>query len=371
MANIELRNLSKHFKKVVAVQDVNLTIHDKEFLTLLGPSGCGKTTILNMIAGLEMPTQGEIYIDGLLVNRVPAARRDVAMVFQNYALYPHMSVWDNMGFALKIRGLPRETIDTKVREAARVLEIESMLERRPRQLSGGQRQRVALGRALVRNPKVFLLDEPLSNLDATLRVQMRAEMKMMFNHLQATVVYVTHDKAEAMTMSDHIAIFRQGVMQQVDTPLNIYRRPINRFVASFVGSPAINQIPCQLAMDDSRLVARTADMEFDLTSIGQSFDLSEYVGREMVLGIRPEDLNPVGDADRCVPIRGSLEVVEQLGSATLLYINTGHNLMTGEASSTIRAHVGDQMMLGFPLDRLYLFDRETDLTVLSPGTLAN
>jgi len=370
LATIELRNLTKKFKNVTAVQDVNLTIQDREFLTLLGPSGCGKTTTLNMIAGLEAPSDGEIHIDGVLVNRVPPARRDVAMVFQNYALYPHMTVWENMGFALKIRRLSRKTIDAKVREAARVLEIESLLDRRPRQLSGGQRQRVALGRALVRNPKVFLLDEPLSNLDAALRVQMRAEMKMIFNRLQATVVYVTHDQAEAMTMSDHIAILRQGIVQQVDTPLNIYRKPVNLFVARFVGSPAINLISCRLARVDSQLVARAADFELDLTSIGQKFDLSAVVGREVILGIRPEDLNPVDGDDERPTISGSLEVVEQLGSLTILYVNTGRALVIGEASSSVQAFIGERMVLGVPMDRLYLFEQETGKTVLSPGILA-
>jgi len=373
MASIELRKLTKQFKNVTAVHEISLSIDDKEFITLLGPSGCGKTTTLNMIAGLEAPTRGEIYLDGMLINRVPPARRDIAMVFQNYALYPHMTVRANMGFALKVRRLEREAINAKVQEAARVLDIASLLDRYPRQLSGGQRQRVALGRALVREPKVFLLDEPLSNLDATLRVQMRAEMKMIFNHLQATVVYVTHDQAEAMTMSDRIAIFREGVVQQVDTPVNVYSRPVNRFVASFVGSPAINQVAGRLEASDGQLRACTADFQLDLSPLATKLRLSSFHDREVVVAIRPEDLRPVNSESLgqiCGTICGHIEVIEQLGSATILYVNSGSGLLVGQIASTLQARAGDRMQLAWPLDRLYLFDQETGKTLLSPGLLA-
>jgi multiple sugar transport system ATP-binding protein len=354
---------------VCAVRDVNLRIEDEEFLTLLGPSGCGKTTTLNMIAGLEKPTQGEIYIDDELVNQVPASRRDVAMVFQNYALYPHMTVRENMAFALKIRKIPNEQIEAKIQEASKILEIQHLLDRRPRQLSGGQRQRVAVGRAIVRNPKVFLLDEPLSNLDATLRVQMRAELKLIFNRLKATAIYVTHDQAEAMTMSDRIAIFNAGVIQQVDSPLNIYYRPINRFVAGFVGSPAINQIGGELKTSDDQFVVRTPDFQVGVHSMRQDTDLNSFVNRPVILGIRPENVSlAIGEAPPTAI--GKLEVIEQMGSSTILYLNTGNRLIVMEASGSLQAHVGDQLPLLFPAEHIYLFDQESDKTLLFPDKSA-
>lgn len=365
MATIDLKNLSKNFQSVCAVRDVNLQIEDKEFLTLLGPSGCGKSTTLNMIAGLEKPSTGEIYIDGYLVNHIPPARRDVAMVFQNYALYPHMTIRENMGFALKIRKIPEEEIEKKVREAARILEIENLLDRRPRQLSGGQRQRVAVGRAIVRNPKVFLLDEPLSNLDATLRVQMRAELKMIFNRLQATAIYVTHDQAEAMTMSNRIAIFKAGVIQQVDTPLRIYYHPVNRFVASFVGSPPINSMTCRIEEQNGKLFAQTRDFSIDLTLLGKENELSYYLNREVVLGIRPEDVC-LANENHSMTANAEIKVIEQMGSSTILYVNTGNQLITMEMSGNFQSQVGDLVSISFPIRRIYMFDQDNDNAFLFP-----
>jgi len=366
MATIELRNLSKFFGNVCAVRDVNLRIEDEEFLTLLGPSGCGKSTTLNMIAGLEKPTQGEIMIDGQIVNHIPPAKRNVAMVFQTYALYPHMSVRDNMGFALQIRKEPKEEIETKVQEAAKILGLEKLLDRRPRQLSGGQRQRVALGRAIVRNPKVFLLDDPLSNLDAALRVQMRAELKMIFNRVRATAIYVTHDQVEAMTMSNRIAIYNAGIIQQVDTPLNIYFRPVNQFVATFVGSPPINMITGKLEQEGDRLIFRTQDYTLPVVSSGAAADLSKNINGDIVLGIRPEEVTlAAGDQPGAVPTK--VEVIEQMGSSTILYLNPGHHLITAQIRGGLEAQVGDQLNVIIPPDRVYLFDARTEQTVLFPG----
>jgi multiple sugar transport system ATP-binding protein len=365
MATIELQNLSKYFDNVCAVRDVNLRIENEEFLTLLGPSGCGKSTTLNMIAGLEKPTQGEILIDGQVVNHIPPAKRDVAMVFQTYALYPHMSVRENLGFALQIHKIPKDEIAVKVQEAAKILGLENMLDRRPRQLSGGQRQRVAVGRAIVRNPKVFLLDEPLSNLDAALRVQMRAELKMIFNRIKATAIFVTHDQVEAMTMSNRIAIYNTGLIQQVDTPLNIYFRPVNRFVATFVGSPPITMIAGRLDQDNGHLAFVTKDFSLSLENIDQDADLSEYVNSDVILGVRPEEVTLAsGDQQGTVPTR--IEVIEQMGSSTILYLNQGHQLVTAQIRGGLEARVGDKLNMVIPSDRIYLFDAKTDQTILFP-----
>jgi multiple sugar transport system ATP-binding protein len=365
MATIELQNLSKYFGNTCAVRDVNLRIENEEFLTLLGPSGCGKSTTLNMIAGLEKPSQGEILIDGQLVNHIPPAKRDVAMVFQTYALYPHMSVRDNMGFALQIRKTPKEEIDAKVQEAAKILGLEKLLERRPRQLSGGQRQRVAVGRAIVRNPKVFLLDEPLSNLDAALRVQMRAELKMIFNRIKATAIFVTHDQVEAMTMSNRIAIYNAGVIQQVDTPLNIYFRPVNRFVATFVGSPPINMIDGRLERDHDHFLFVAKDFSLSLKNVDPGMDLSEYVNQDVVLGVRPEDVS-LAMGEQPITAATRVEVIEQMGSSTILYLNPGNQLVTAQIRGGLEARVGDKVDMVIPNDRIYLFDAKTDQAILFP-----
>ncbi len=357
MATVQLRNLTKRFKDVYAVRDLNLEIHDQEFMSLLGPSGCGKTTTLNMIAGLETPSSGQIIIDDRPVTHVPAAQRDIAMVFQTYALYPHMTVYRNMAFALKIRKTPNQVIDEQVREAAQILGITPLLERYPRQLSGGQRQRVALGRAIVRNPKVFLLDEPLSNLDAVLRVQMRAELKIIFNRLQATVAYVTHDQAEAMTMSDRVAVFRNGVLQQVDTPLNIYHAPANQFVAGFVGSPPMNFLDVTVSADGGLCFG---DVRI---SAPPDADLRAFIGTKITLGVRPEDVHLTGEDG----ISGVVQVVEQLGSSTLLYVKVQDNLVSVQTPGNTRLNVGQKQFVRFAPERLYLFEGGDGKSIRTPG----
>jgi len=290
MATVELKSISKVYDGGVrAVNNANITIQDKEFVVLVGPSGCGKTTPLRMIAGLEDITEGELTIDGKLVNDVPPKDRDIAMVFQNYALYPHMTVYDNMAFGLKIRKFPKLEIERRVREAAKILDIEMLLERKPTALSGGQRQRVAVGRAIVRQPKVFLFDEPLSNLDAKLRVQMRAEISALHNRLQATMIYVTHDQVEAMTMGDKIVVMKDCYIQQIGDPLHLYNFPINRFVAGFIGSPPMNFLTVRIVDEAGRLFADEGNFRVAVT--GRNADLVKpYAGKELVFGIRPEDL---------------------------------------------------------------------------------
>jgi ABC-type sugar transport system ATPase subunit len=359
MAEVELRKLTKKFRDVSAVSELNLNIHDQEFMSLLGPSGCGKTTTLNMIAGLETPTSGQILIDNRPVAHIPASQRDIAMVFQNYALYPHMTVYRNMAFALKIRKVPKETIDAQIRQAAQVLNIEPLLDRYPRQLSGGQRQRVALGRAIVRDPKVFLLDEPLSNLDAVLRVQMRAELKLLFNRLHATAVYVTHDQSEAMTMSDRVAIFSNGTLQQVDTPMNIYRAPANMFVASFVGSPPMNFMTaivtedCQLMLDETAIRAPS------------DIDLRAWIGKPITVGIRPEDVRFAASGG----LSAVVAVIEHLGASQLIYLRVNEQLIVVQTDNA-QFTVDEIVSLDFPPPALYLFDRDTGRavrTLLTPS----
>ena len=364
MATVRMVNLTKYFGKVGAVKGLNLVAEDKRFLTLLGPSGCGKSTTLNMIAGLETPTEGEIYLDEILINKVPPAYRDVAMVFQTYALYPHMSVWDNLAFALKIRKEPKEVIEKKVEEAATMLDIADLLDRRPRALSGGQRQRVALGRAIVRDPKVFLLDEPLSNLDAALRLQMRAELKLLFERLQATVIYVTHDQAEAMTMSDKVAILDDGVLQQVGSPLEIYYKPVNKFVAGFVGSPKMNFIDCTLKAEGEAILIQTADFELSLPESASTNRLTSQSGQALVLGIRPEDLHLDAKEDSST-IRGRAAVVEHLGSDTIILVDTGSQMLTLVAQGSARVRSGENLSVRVDMDAIYLFEKESDKAILT------
>src|SRR5438552_5601014 len=289
MAHVLLKDLNKSFDGTHAVKNVNLEIHDHEFVVLVGPSGCGKTTTLRMVAGLEDITSGEISIDGKVVNDLAPMDRDIAMVFQNYALYPHMSVYDNMAFGLRMRKFERPEIDRRVRHAADVLGIQPLLERRPRQLSGGQRQRVALGRAIVRNPRVFLFDEPLSNLDAALRVQMRVELTRLHDRLETTAIYVTHDQVEAMTLGDRVVVMKDGLVQQVGAPLALYERPANRFVAGFIGSPAMNFIPVPIQGSDSSLTAQGTGIRLAIPPVNAS-QLGPYKGQRVTLGIRPEPL---------------------------------------------------------------------------------
>ena len=348
MGSVRFEGVTKRYGKIEAVRDLNLHIPDGQFMTLVGPSGCGKSTTLNMLSGLDDVTEGEIYIDDQEVSGLPPGERDIAMVFQSYALYPHMSVRDNLAFALKVRHEPREAIQQKVSRAARLLGIEELLERKPRQLSGGQRQRVALGRALVREPRLFLLDEPLSNLDAKLRVQMRAELKLLFDRLETTVVYVTHDQAEAMTMSDRVAIFDKGVVQQVGSPLELYERPVNIFVAGFLGSPPMNFLEAEIA--DGRLRGK-----------GFSFGLPPWAGAlgrgaAVVLGIRPEDLTMrEDDGPTAVPIT----LVEPMGSSTIIYTNLGDQLVAIETGKDTKLQVGSNVAIDIDPTRLHVFDGPT------------
>src|ERR1700675_798573 len=317
MAEVVLKDLVKKFGDVVAVKDLNLTVHDREFLVLVGPSGCGKTSTLRMVAGLEEITAGEVHIGGRLVNNLPPRDRDIAMVFQNYALYPHMTVYDNMAFGLKMRKFSRAEIEQRVQEAAEILGMQELLQRKPRQLSGGQRQRVAVGRAIVRHPQVFLFDEPLSNLDAKLRVQMRVELKKLHQRLQATAIYVTHDQVEAMTLGDRVVVMKEGWVQQVGEPLELYGRPANRFVAGFIGSPAMNFADVTIAEVDGAIWVESPGLRVKVA--GAKIDrLRAYKGQHVTLGVRPEDLTVAGTADLGhLCFDAVIEVVEQLGSAIL------------------------------------------------------
>src|SRR5437867_6459994 len=296
MAQVVLKDLNKKYDEVHAVKDVNLTIRDKEFMVLVGPSGCGKSTTLRMVAGLEEITAGEIAIGDRVVNDLPPKDRDIAMVFQNYALYPHMTVYDNMAFGLKMRKFPKSEIQKRVQDAAEILGIHELLRRKPRQLSGGQRQRVAVGRAIVRHPKVFLFDEPLSNLDAKLRVQMRVELKRLHDRLETTAIYVTHDQVEAMTLGDRVVVMKDGVVQQVGEPLALYERPANRFVAGFIGSPAMNFIAITLEWTEHALWAHASGLRVRVPP-AKTETLRQHVGKRVILGLRPEALHPAGSAD--------------------------------------------------------------------------
>jgi multiple sugar transport system ATP-binding protein len=348
MAQVVLKDINKFYDVVHAVKDVNLQIRDKEFVVFVGPSGCGKTTTLRMIAGLEAITSGDIAIDGLVVNNLAPMDRDIAMVFQNYALYPHMSVFDNMAFGLKMRKFDRAEIGKRVKEAADILGIGDLLKRKPRQLSGGQRQRVALGRAIVRHPRVFLFDEPLSNLDAKLRVQMRVELKKLHQRLGTTAVYVTHDQVEAMTLGDRVVVMKDGLVQQVGEPLELYNQPANKFVAGFIGSPAMNFATVTVTDGDGRLTARNAGLEIEMPA-PHAARLKDHVGRRLTLGVRPEDLRVAADADPAgLTFPSKVEVVEQLGSEILL---------------DVRAKVSEQLRLAVNPARLHFFDAETEAAI--------
>ena len=361
MANVLLKNLTKKFDEVVAVNNVNLEIADREFVVLVGPSGCGKSTTLRMIAGLEEITEGEIYIKDQLVNKLAPKDRNIAMVFQSYALYPHMKVFDNLAFGLKMRKVPKEDMRERVKKAAEILGIEELLARKPKQLSGGQRQRVALGRAIVRDPEVFLFDEPLSNLDAKLRVQMRTELKKLHERLQATVIYVTHDQVEAMTMGDRIVVMKDGVVQQVGSPLELYNSPANLFVAGFIGSPAMNFIPCKLLEEDSGFYIDTGDFRILLPDRIVS-KLGSSKEKEFVFGIRPEDMYEKGpeqepSIERPI-IKARVNVVEPLGKEISLDVSTGANSLTAllGADKDIKPH--QDMELTLNMEKAHLFERE-------------
>lgn len=359
MANIRFERVSKRFgnQQAAAVLDLNLDVRDKELLTLVGPSGCGKSTTLNMLAGLEDPSEGLIYIDDRVVNDVPPGARDIAMVFQSYALYPHMTVRQNIGFGLEVRGVKKDEIARRVDEAARLLDIGSYLDRRPKELSGGQRQRVALGRAITRDPKVFLLDEPLSNLDAQLRTQMRAELRLLFRRIEGTVVYVTHDQAEAMTLSDRLVVMRNGLVQQVGTPLEVYNNPVNLFVGRFLGSPSMNVISSTVGSDRGNAVLQTAGGVLPVTRDMVSSD-ELTADRSLLIGIRPEDIGIAPGHGN--GLHATVEVIESMGSANVVYARLGNERVAITTGPTFTAAFDDPVTLTFDPSKTLLFDPETE-----------
>ena len=360
MADVVLKNVRKVYdKEVVAVDNANIEINDKEFVVLVGPSGCGKSTTLRMIAGLEEISDGEIFIDGTLVNDIPPKDRDIAMVFQNYALYPHMTVYQNMAFGLKLRKFPKSEIDSRVLEAADILGIEDLLERKPKALSGGQRQRVAVGRAIVRKPKVFLFDEPLSNLDAKLRVEMRREIKKLHQNLKTTVVYVTHDQTEAMSLGTNIAIMNHGVIQQCDTPKNIYNTPSNIFVADFIGSPSMNLIKGKLSNQNGQLFFESND-KVNIPLSNYSFkDKTNVSEKEIILGIRPEHIYIEKNTSDNFEIQVRSELSEYIGHEQIITFNFSGQQLLGKFSSTIEISIDKEFKLYMDINQISLFDAST------------
>ena len=370
MADLQLKHVYKKYSGgVTAVSDFCLDIADKEFIVLVGPSGCGKSTTLRMIAGLEEISEGELYIGGKLMNDVAPKDRDIAMVFQNYALYPHMSVFDNMAFGLKLRKTPKAEIDKRVHEAAKILDIEHLLDRKPKALSGGQRQRVALGRAIVRSPKVFLMDEPLSNLDAKLRVAMRTEINKLHKRLQTTFIYVTHDQTEAMTMGTRIIVMKDGIVQQVDTPANLYNKPCNMFTAGFIGSPQMNFVDALLSKN-----AEGVFLEFNGDTIklpdGKASNpaLDNYIGKTVVLGIRPEDIHDDEAFASSLPdatVNAYVDVTEMMGAETYLYLKIADAPFVARVNQRSTAKMGDNIKVTFDTNKIHLFDKETELTIIN------
>lgn len=360
MASVTL----KHIKKIYpngyeAVKDFNLEIQDKEFIIFVGPSGCGKSTTLRMIAGLEDISSGDLLIDGVKVNDMEPKDRDIAMVFQNYALYPHMTVYENMSFGLKIRKLPKDEIDKAVKEAAKILDLETLLDRKPAQLSGGQRQRVAMGRAIVRNPKVFLMDEPLSNLDAKLRVQMRSEISKLHHKLGTTIIYVTHDQTEAMTLGTRIIVMNNGVVQQCDSPMNLYNKPKNLFVASFIGSPQMNIIPCTVMQDGEEVYLNFVNQKIKLTKDKAAKVLAGgYLNKKVLLGIRPEDLSI--EANSSSYVDGVVNVYELLGSESCVYFESNKINITAKIPSVFEAKVDSKIRLYLNEEKIHIFDMESE-----------
>jgi len=367
LASVTLKNVVKQFKSVIAVDNLSIEIQDREFAVLVGPSGCGKTTALRMIAGLESMSSGEIHIGDRLVNDVEPKDRDIAMVFQNYALYPHMNVRENLGFGLKMRKFPKEEIDQRVQEAADILGIHELLDRRPKQLSGGQRQRVAVGRAIVRKPEVFLFDEPLSNLDAKLRVAMRAEISKLHRRLGATIIYVTHDQVEAMTMASRIFIMNNGSLQQSGEPLEVYKHPANRFVAGFIGSPAMNFIDATLVCEQDRYFIDAGAFKVRLPEAFHTH-LENYAGRPVIFGVRPEDMaaqSPGAGGGNGNTLTARADVVETLGAETFVYLTCGlHSIVARIESPERPLAVGQTLQVELKMPKTHLFDRETSRTIV-------
>ena len=363
MATVSIREVHKHYDDFHAVKGVSLEIKDHEFVVLVGPSGCGKTTTLRMVAGLESITEGHVLIGDTVVNELPPMDRDIAMVFQNYALYPHMSVYDNMAFGLKMRKFDKAEIKRRVAEAADILGIKDHLHRKPRQLSGGQRQRVALGRAIVRNPQVFLFDEPLSNLDAKLRVQMRVELKKLHQRLGTTAIYVTHDQVEAMTLGDRVVVMKDGLIQQVGEPLDLYNTPANKYVAGFIGSPAMNFADVTIAQNGSGLVATNNAMNIAVPE-HLAAPLGAHVGKPATFGIRPEDLRLAdGSEPQHQTFEAVVEVAEQLGSEILLDVTCGPSSMVASVDPTVRVKPGETIRLAFNPKRAHFFDGKSEMAV--------
>ena len=370
MSTVKLEHICKKYPNgFEAVKDFNLEIGDKEFIIFVGPSGCGKSTTLRMVAGLEDISGGDLYIDGKRMNDVEPKDRDIAMVFQNYALYPHMTVYENMAFGLKIRKVPKDEIDKKVHEAAKILDLEHLLDRKPKALSGGQRQRVAMGRAIVRNPKVFLMDEPLSNLDAKLRGQMRIDISKLHQKLGTTIIYVTHDQTEAMTLGTRIVVMKDGVVQQVDTPENLYDKPGNKFVAGFIGAPQMNMVDAEVKEDAEGV---------HLVFCGQSIKMDEkraailkekgYIGKKVTLGIRPEDLHDESDSERgnkdaC--LNATIRVYEMLGAETFLYFDMDTATWTARVNPSVRVKPGEAIKLYMDTEKIHAFDTETENAIFN------
>ncbi len=379
MAGLQLKGIYKKYPGgVVAVSDVNLEIRDKEFIVLVGPSGCGKSTTLRMIAGLEEISEGELYIGDRLVNDIAPKDRDIAMVFQNYALYPHMTVFDNMAFGLKLRKVPKDEIERKVNEAAKILDLTHLLDRKPKAMSGGQRQRVALGRAIVRSPKVFLLDEPLSNLDAKLRAQMRTEISKIHKKLGTTFIYVTHDQTEAMTMGDRIVCMKDGFVQQVDTPQNLYENPTNKFVAGFLGSPQMNFIDASLKEEYGQYVvefgsddtksSRGVKYQIIVPESKVNEDLANYVGKEIILGVRPESIHDeemfISNATTGI-IEADVDITELMGAETFLYLQCEGIPLTARVDPRSTARPGDHIKVAIDPNRIHIFDKETENAIVN------
>ena len=367
MASVTYEHATKVFGNVVAVQDLTIDIPDKEFLVFVGPSGCGKTTSLRLLAGLEELTAGDIYIGDRLVNDVAPKDRDIAMVFQSYALYPHMSVYDNMAFGLRLRKTPKTEIDQRVKEAADSLDILELLDRKPRQLSGGQRQRVAVGRAIVRDPAVFLMDEPLSNLDAKLRIEARAMLSRLHQRLETTFIYVTHDQMEAMTMGSRIAVMKDGVLQQIDTPQILYDRPTNAFVAGFIGTPSMNFFDATLVRTNEAMFVQSDTFKLRVPADkAKAYAGKGYAGKEVIFGIRPNDIyDPDFQASDITPqmVKCRVDITELMGNEIFLYLLSGKSEFVARVDPRSQAHVGNELSVVFDMQRMHLFDRDTEIAI--------
>ncbi|GAB3972649.1 sn-glycerol-3-phosphate ABC transporter ATP-binding protein UgpC [Spirosoma terrae] len=366
MAEVILRHIAKAYDKGTnVIKDVNIDIKDREFVVLVGPSGCGKSTLLRMIAGLEEITDGDLLLDGQRINDLPPKDRDIAMVFQNYALYPHMTVYDNMAFGLKLRNMPKDEIRKRVMQAAKILDIENLIDRKPKDMSGGQRQRVAIGRAIVRNPKVFLFDEPLSNLDAKLRGQTRIELQKLHRELLTTMIYVTHDQIEAMTLGDRIVVLRSGDVMQFDTPLKLYNQPANLFVAGFIGTPPMNFLAGQIVRKDSTLcfLSKQKTLTLPLTDTGHEQSLKTYEGEEVIMGLRAEDISvSLIETNQTLYVT-TIQVVEHMGSEVLAYFTIEEQRFVAKLSGDTLLEFGQSVYVGWNLGKAHFFDAKTELAI--------